>query len=268
MEIDMSANETAVILPAERQERPSRLPMVPTASSPMQMIAIAVQRGDSMESIKQLMDLKDRWEAGEARKAFDEAVAAAKAEIKPIVKNREVDFTNREGKRTNYRYEDLASIAEAIDPILAKYGLSYRYRSKQDGKILTITCVLSHRAGHFEETTLSAGNDESGNKNAIQSVASAATFLQRYTVKLALGLAASNDDDGRNAGGETVTYVNAEQIDAIRKLGEEVGADKDQFLKLFKVDAVEKIPAMNFDAVIALLKAKRAAKRRVPEGDK
>src|ERR1700678_841991 len=148
-------NETAKLEVVERMpERSGRQPtlisQVPT--TPMEMIGIAVARGATIEEINQLVDLRDRIEAIEARKAFDAAVSDAKAEIKPIVKNREVDFTNREGKRTNYKYEDLASIADAIDPILAKHGLSYRYRSKQDGKLLTITCVLSHRSGHFEET--------------------------------------------------------------------------------------------------------------------
>ena len=143
-----------------------------------------------------LMGLRERMEDRRAKQAFDNAIARAKGEIGPIVKNRTVDFTGGKG-RTNYRYEDFAAVAAAVDPVLARHGLSYRFRSEQSGNRLKVICRVSHADGFGEETALEAQNDESGNKNAIQSVGSAVTYLQRYTLKLALGLAASNDDDGR-----------------------------------------------------------------------
>lgn len=177
------------------------IPGLPAVSvTPMQLVERAMAAGN-LELVEKFMALQERWEANQARKAFDAAIASAKAEIKPIVKKQEVDFTSNRG-RTNYKYEGFSDIAEHVDPILAKYGLSYRHRSKQDGKILTITCRLAHRDGHCEETELFAGFDESGNKNGIQSIGSTATYLQRYTLKLALGLAAAKDDDG-NAGDDT-----------------------------------------------------------------
>lgn len=181
----------------ERRDPPSTA-VVPTPdATPMQVLAMAVQKGLAPETLNQMMALQERWEANQARKAFDAAMAEARAEIKPIVKRREVDFPSKAGGRTNYKYEDLAQIAEEIDPILARHGLSYRHRSRQDGKQLSVTCIVAHRDGHSEETTLAANNDESGNKNSIQAIGSAATYLQRYTLKLALGLSAAKDDDGR-----------------------------------------------------------------------
>ena len=63
-------------------------------ASPMQLLQTALERGASIEQMKQLMDLQERWEKGNARKAFDAAISAAKAEIKPIAKRRKVDFTS------------------------------------------------------------------------------------------------------------------------------------------------------------------------------
>jgi hypothetical protein len=129
-------------------------------------------------------------------------MASAKAEIPVIRKNREVDFPSKSGgARTNYRYEDLAEIARTVDPILARHGLSYRFRtSSPPNEPVTVICVIAHRSGHFEENTLSAGRDDSGNKNSIQAVGSTLTYLQRMTLKAALGLAAAEDDDARGAG--------------------------------------------------------------------
>jgi hypothetical protein len=145
------------------------------------------------------MNLQERWEANQARKAFDDAMAAAKAEIPTINKNRMVDFTGKTGVRTHYRHEDLGEIARTVDPILAKHGLSYRFRTASPvGEPVTVTCVISHRDGHSEENTLVGPRDESGNKNAIQSIGSTLSFLQRYTLKAGLGLAASYDDEARS----------------------------------------------------------------------
>src|SRR3990167_8987211 len=78
----------------------------PITVNPCRILQIAVERGASMDQLEKLIALQERWEAGQARKAFDLAVAAAKAEIKPIVKSAEVDFTSQKG-RTNYKHETL-----------------------------------------------------------------------------------------------------------------------------------------------------------------
>ena len=43
------------------------------------------------------------------------------------------------------------------------------------------------------------GADQSGSKNGFQAIGSAVTYLQRYTLKAALGLSAEVDDDAQSA---------------------------------------------------------------------
>src|SRR6184192_1899984 len=93
------------------------------AVTPMAMIDRALSSNATPETLERLLALQERWEASQARKAFDEAMSAAKAEIPVISKNRTVDFTSNAG-RTHYRHEDLAEIARTVNPILGKYGLS------------------------------------------------------------------------------------------------------------------------------------------------
>ena len=159
----------------------------------------AIEQGAGIEVMAKLMDLEEKREKILARKAFDAAIADAKNEMPVIVKNRSVDFTSAKG-RTNYKHEDLAEIARTIDPILGKFGLSYRFRTNVENGTVVVTCIVSHRDGHSEENSLPADIDTSGNKNHLQAVGSAVTYLSRYTLKAALGLAASNDDDGQAAG--------------------------------------------------------------------
>lgn len=45
--------------------------------------------------------------------------------------------SRRTGDRTAYAYEDLAEVAEVIDPILNKNGLSHGFKSKVDSTAFT-----------------------------------------------------------------------------------------------------------------------------------
>ena len=225
------------------------------ALTPMEMLSTAVERGASMETLEKLMALQERWEANQARKAFDNAMAAAKAEIPTINKTREVDFTSSKG-RTNYRHEDLAEIARVVTPILAKHGLSYRFRTASPvNEPVTVTCIISHRDGHSEENTLVAGRDDSGNKNSIQGVGSTITYLQRYTLKAALGLAASNDDDGKSS--EQAGPISDEQLAQLRELIDEVQADTARLCEFFRIDSLPELPSEKHDQAVKMLIAKR-----------
>jgi hypothetical protein len=228
------------------------------AMTPMDMLNRAVSAGADIEVLEKLMALQERWEANQARKAFDEAMAEAKSEIPTIIKNKVVDFTSAKG-RTNYRHEDLGEIARTVDPILAKHGLSYRFRTTSNvNEPVTVTCIVSHRGGYSEENTLSAGRDESGNKNSIQAVGSTITYLQRYTLKAALGLAASNDDDAKAAGiAESGGLINAEQTKAIEALIAETGTNLQRFCGYMKVGSLADIPAKQYQRAVDALNAKK-----------
>jgi hypothetical protein len=50
--------------------------------------------------------------------------------------------------------------------------------------------------GHKIETSIEAGSDTSGSKNAIQAIGSTISYLKRYTLENVLGLSADEDNDG------------------------------------------------------------------------
>jgi hypothetical protein len=245
-----------------RQAVAAYVPPDPANPTPAQMLMLAVSRGDSIEQLQQLMDLQDRWDGKQARRAFDAAIAAAKAEIKPIVKRQQVDFLNRNNTRTAYRHEGMDDIAEHVDPILARHGLSYRHRPKQEEGFLTITCILAHVDGHSEETPLRAPYDDSGNKSPAQSVASTGTLLQRYTLKLALGLATTKDDDGQagregEEAGQQLRCITHAQVKALEDEVKRLGADRGAFLRAIRCDEFGQILAENYDRVMTLLREKK-----------
>ena len=209
--------------------------------------------------IKALYELHEMAQESGARRAFAVAMAEAKAEMPVIIKNREVDYTSAKG-RTHYRHEDLAEIARVISPILGKHGLSYRFRTTSNpNEPVTVTCIVSHRLGYSEENTLTAGKDDSGNKNSIQAVGSTLTYLQRMTLKAALGLAASHDDDGR--GSEPIECISDEQVKNLRKMVSDFDANEQKIANFAKVQTLEEIPVQDFDRVVGALNAWARAQR-------
>jgi hypothetical protein len=222
-------------------------PQPSRAVTPMDMLNRAVESGAGLDMVEKLMSLQERWETGQARKAFDRAIAAAKAKITPIQRNAK--------GHNDKRYADFAAIAKVVDPILSEHGLSYRFRTAQGDRI-SVTCILSHEDGHSEETTLSGPADASGSKNAIQAIGSTLTYLQRYSLVQMLGLAASNDDDGK-AGGN-VEAISLEQVEELVALADEVGADKEAFCRYFKVGGFADITTKDFPRAVSALNKKRA----------
>jgi hypothetical protein len=221
-------------------------PVSSGALTPMDMLSHAVERGADLDMIEKLMNLQERWEASQARKAFDEAISAAKADIPPI---------ERTGKGHNdKRYATFAAIAKVVDPIISQHGLSYRFRTTQGDRI-SVTCILSHKSGHFEETTLSGPPDASGSKNAIQAIGSTLSYLQRYSLIQMLGLASADDDDGKAAGGALITD---DQADTLRALVAEVGADVSRFLSFMRAESITDIQARDYKKAISALESKRA----------
>ena len=229
------------------QDEPTAL--VPV--TPMEMLSRAVSSGADIEMIEKLMTLQERWDASNARKAFDKAVSAAKKEIPPIARN----ATGHNSKK----YADFAAIARVVDPIIGAHGLSYRFRTTQNGTI-AVTCILSHEAGHSEETTLVGPSDTTGNKNAIQAIGSTLTYLQRYSLVQMLGLAAAADDDGKaSADAGAITPEQAKEISAKCKAVAD-GFDE-SFCNYFGIETIADLPAKDYQrALIAIGKKTGAAK--------
>jgi hypothetical protein len=68
------------------------------------------------------MDLQERWEANQAKKAFDEAMQQAQAEMRPVL-------MNASNEQTKSRYATYEILDNAIRPIYTKHGFSLSFNS-------------------------------------------------------------------------------------------------------------------------------------------
>lgn len=194
------------------------------AATPADIVLYAMQKGADIAQIEKFMDLQMKWEADQARKAFVADMAEFKKSPPEIVKDKHVAFSG-----TSYTHATLGNVTEAIVAALARCGFSHRWDTEQNGAVITVTCILTHKLGHSERTSLSAGKDDSGKKNSIQQMASTITYLQRYTLLAATGVATKDqDDDG--AGSELDTSLADEWIAKVR-----VATNDAEVLKIWEV---------------------------------
>lgn len=184
------------------------------SATPAQLLQMAVQQGADLDRLERLMALQERWEANEARKAYTLAMAEFKKNPPQIIKNKEAGFVNGKGQRVEYTYANLGGVVRAIVGALAEHGISHAWRTDQlEGGLIEVTCTLTHALGHSESVSLRTARDDSGSKNNIQAVASAITYLERYTLLAATGLATDDqDDDGASAERQAGAEVQAELI--------------------------------------------------------
>lgn len=169
--------------------------MQPSAN-PTGILQIAISRNADIDQLTKLLELQERWEAGEARKAFNKAFSAFKAEAIVIVKNVAVNDGPLKGKK----YADLFGVVSVVTPYLSKHGLSHSWRLTRDDKDwMEVTCTISHELGHSESVSMGAAPDTGPGRNAIQARASSKSYLERYTFLGATGLAAGGEDNDGNS---------------------------------------------------------------------
>ena len=208
-----------------------------------------IEKGN-FDQMEKLMDMQERWEANEARKAFVKAMAQFKENAPELVKDR---------KGHNSNYASLAQVATKTAEVMGHFGLSHSFKMFQEGASITVTCVVTHNLGHAESVSLTAAPDTSGSKNAIQAIGSTVSYLERYTLCASTGLAARDmDDDGAASNKKPaaeIELITDKQIQEIQKLCMSKKVPADKILKAYQLSDLTEISTELFPTVIKKLKA-------------
>jgi hypothetical protein len=168
--------------------------------SPEALIMQAMNQGASFETIKEMLDLKERLQKQEAEKMFRIAMSKFQAECPIIIKSNGVDYTSKKsGTRVKYNYASLDKIIATVKGLLGKYELSYTFTTNQSETSVTAICHAFHIAGHVESTLFTVPIDPEAYMNAAQKVASALTYAKRYAFCNAFGILTGDIDDDADA---------------------------------------------------------------------
>lgn len=163
----------------------------------MRLLEMAVQQNFDIDKLKQLMDMKKEWDAEQARKNYFEAVSKFQSIIPELTKSKTISFGS-----TTYKFAPLGEIEAQIKESMYQCGLSKRWELSYPDNKIQCDCIITHKDGHSEHTIMLGEKDISGNKNLMQQNASAVTYLQRYTLIAALGLATADEDNDAQTAGE------------------------------------------------------------------
>ena len=214
--------------------------------TPDKMLLAAVEQGADLEKLEKLMALQERWEATQAKKAYVSAMSQFKSKPPKLIKNAKVKYKTDRGV-TEYNHATLGHICDAIGKGLGAVGISFRWVTRQENGVISVTCVMTHDLGHSEGTTLHSTPDASGGKNSIQAVGSAVTYLQRYTLLAATGLA-TEDQDNDGADTDTSVFITQEQIEVLNAIADEVGVDEKYICEKARIPSIDKLPSSRFEA--------------------
>lgn len=123
-----------------------------------------------------------------------DALAKAQGEIKAPLKTREVDFVDKNGRRVNYSYADLADVIEAIKVPLSKNGLSVTHQlAHGEGGAFGMRTSLMHVSGEVISTWYPLPDPAQVKP---QEFGSELTYARRYSLSCLVGIASEEDDDG------------------------------------------------------------------------
>jgi hypothetical protein len=190
---------TAVAL-SPKQKRAPALPPEPTTL--LQAIILAASNpAVDVAKVEHLVRLKKEMEAAEAAHAFNNALAAAQAQMQPIV----ADAVN---DQTHSRYATYAQLDKVIRPIYSAHGLAMTLTTGErsnDTAVEVVGYLIGHQ--HSRRYSIVMPADGKGARGGdvmskTHAAAAACSYAMRYLTLMAFNLAIEKDTDGNGASGQ------------------------------------------------------------------
>ncbi len=236
---------------ADLEKRGQRLAEVAVAATtPTDLLALALEKGLDTETLSRFMDLQERYEATEARKAYAADMVKAQKGMPAVV-------ATSPNEQTDSFFAKLGVLVDATKPVYTKHGFSVSFGEGVPAKEgdVRITAKVMHRLGHFEDFFYDLPPDVAGpqgnvNKTAIHGKASSTSYAQRYLTKMIWNVAIlGEDDDGNAAGGPAPGRITDEQAMQLDALCTENELKHAAVQREFRVAGWSQIPANKFDKV-------------------
>jgi hypothetical protein len=233
----------------------------PYSTSPIALLQRATETGATPEMIAKWMDLQERYDAGQARKAFFTDMALFQSRCPAIPRTKTVN--NKAGGKM-YAYSPLETILDAIRSTEAGCGFrhSWDVEELEKGGVRVI-CRISHVGGHSEQSTVTMPPTQGMNTNAAQDKGIIISYGQRRSLLNAYGLATGGEDtDARDAGTADAddALISPEQAATIRSLLAAKNKTEGAFCKWREIGTVEELPASAFAEVLKALNGMAATK--------
>lgn len=230
---------------------------VAPADSILSMIAAAA-RDQSVDvgKMSALLDFKERVEAKDAEKAFNQAFARIQLKTPRVKKDGCIDFGGK-GKIPFATWENVDAV---MRPLLSAEGFAQSFRSKATPSGVCVVLVVSHAQGHSETSEMQLPADTGPGRNQLQACGSAMSYCKRYlTLEFWNIVMEGKDDDARGA-----YPLNAEQLNNILGMVDACelnAAAVKSFLAFAGADTLETIQQHRYEDCMVALRKKLAKKQ-------
>jgi hypothetical protein len=153
------------------------------------------------------------------------------------------------------RYADLADVAGAVIPVLARHGVAVlHYPVRSLGGALDMRTEFVHGA---TGTAVQCDVPLIVTKNDMQGFKSATTYAKRIGLESLSGVAPEDDDGNAAVAAAPPATITADQAATLVDLAEDVSANWPAFIKYLGVQSIEKLPASRYADAVAMLEKKR-----------
>ena len=229
------------------------------------IIRAATDPAIDVDKMERLMAMHERLTARQAEARFNDAMADAQSEMRPVA-------ADAENTQTKSKYATYAAVDQMLRPIYAKHGFSLSFDSGDGApeNHVRVLCYVGHRDGFTRTYRVDMPADGKGAKGGdvmtkTHATGSAFTYAQRYLLKLVFNVAIGEfDDDGNAAGVEKISAGQKEKLIALMK---ESDADTSKFLNHFSIDYIDLLPATKFDTAVNMLETKKRQKAENTEAE-
>lgn len=218
-----------------------------------------------MEKMRGLMEMARTVRQEQAEEEFNQAMAAVQAKMRAVA----ADANN---PQTKSKYASYFALDKAIRPFYSAEGLALSFDTEDSPKSehVRIVCYVTRgrhtRKYHFDMPADGKGAKGGDVMTKTHAAGSAATYGQRYLLKMIFNIAIGEDDDGNAAGsGERISPAQAEELKLLcETIAEEKGlAVSDAmrtFCEYFKISGFADLPSKDYESARIALNKKRSAK--------
>jgi hypothetical protein len=222
------------------------------------LLRFALEKGCDPVAMEKLVSLHERISDRVAATEFAESLAAFQNDCPVIKKTRTAKIVTGSGGSFEYTYADLNDIVRVVRPLLYARGFAFTFDSEVRDKLMVCTCTLRHVNGHSEKASFTAPVESKAGMSEQQKYSSALSYAKRVSLVEVLGITSVDPDED----GAAMDPITPAQVETLKALAKEVGADEKAFLAYIGYDSLESIQQRHYKtATLALEQKRRKAAR-------
>lgn len=193
----MNGTKELTLLEKGEAEALQRQAVAQTAGLVTMIERMASDPAVDVDKFERFLAMHERLKAQDAKAQYFAAFAQLQGDIPQIKETGKVS-AGQAGVRMYATNEDIQRV---VRPILQRHGFSLTFRTEFPAGAVKIVGILSHKAGHSEQTEFVSAVDAGAGRNAIQSIGSTISYGIRYTTRALLNITSgeASDDDGEGA---------------------------------------------------------------------